>query len=54
MQAQESAFQDSYPYRVLVVDDEPTQRMLEREILESPKYQVSEAADGAAALAMLR
>jgi len=54
MQAQESAFQDSYPYRVLVVDDEPTQRMLEREILESPKYKVSEAADGAAALAMLR
>jgi putative two-component system response regulator len=51
---QESAFQDSYPYRVLVVDDEPTQRMLEREILEAPKYQVSEAADGATALAILR
>ncbi len=53
-ESQESALQDSYPYRVLVVDDEPTQRMLEREILEAPKYQVSEAADGAAALAILR
>jgi putative two-component system response regulator len=53
MKTQESALQDSYPYRVLVVDDEPTQRMLEREILEVPKYQVSEAANGAAALAIL-
>jgi putative two-component system response regulator len=53
-ETQDSARQDSYPYRVLVVDDEPTQRMLEREILESPKYHVSEAADGATALEMLR
>lgn len=45
--------EDSYPYRVLVVDDEPTQRMLEREILEPPKYRVSEAENGAAALALL-
>ena len=52
--AQASELQDSFPYRVLVVDDEPTQRMLEREILEAPKYQVNEAADGAAALAILR
>jgi putative two-component system response regulator len=49
----ESSQQDSYPYRVLIVDDEPTQRMLEREILEAPKYQVAEAASGAAALAIL-
>jgi CheY-like chemotaxis protein len=39
---------------VLVVDDEPAQRMLEREILEPPKYQVTEAADGATALTILR
>jgi len=54
IQAAESALRDSYPYRVLVVDDEPTQRLLEREILEQPKYQVSEAADGVTALAILR
>lgn len=53
-QAAESALRDSYPYRVLLVDDEPTQRLLEREILEQPKYQVCEAADGATALAILR
>ncbi len=45
---------DSYPYRVLIVDDEPSQRMLEREILESPKYRVVEAANGESALASLR
>jgi putative two-component system response regulator len=46
--------QYSYPYRVLIVDDEPTQRMLEREILEAPKYSVTEAANGATALAILQ
>lgn len=54
VQSQESVFQDSYPYRVLVVDDEPTQRMLEREILDAPRYQVAEAADGPTALRILR
>ena len=54
MTTQESVLQDSPPYRVLIVDDEPSQRLLEREILDSPKYQVSEAANGAEALAILR
>jgi CheY-like chemotaxis protein len=36
--------------RILVVDDEPTQRILLRRIFERAGHQVSEASDGAAAL----
>ena len=39
---------------VLVVDDEPTVRMLVSEVLEEKGYRVLEAHDGAAGLAMLR
>ncbi len=39
---------------VLVVDDEPTVRMLVTEVLEDLGYQAIEAADGAAALQVLR
>ena len=39
---------------VLVVDDEPTVRMLVAEVLEEAGYRVLEAGDGAAGLAVLR
>lgn len=42
-----------YPYRVLVVDDDAVQRALEQEILQPPKYAVTEAASGAEALQLL-
>lgn len=42
------------PYRVLIVDDDPVHRALEREILDAPRYVVTEAATGAEALALLR
>lgn len=42
------------PYHVLIVDDDPAHRALEREILDSPKYGVSEASSGPQALEMLR
>lgn len=41
------------PFRVLIVDDEPAQRALEREILEPPRYQTVEACDGMEALALI-
>lgn len=40
--------------RVLIVDDEPLARALEREILQAPDYAVSEAGNGEEALAALR
>jgi CheY-like chemotaxis protein len=40
--------------RVLVVDDEPDQRFLLRRIFERAGHEVSEARDGAAALAAVR
>ncbi|RMH42161.1 MAG: response regulator [Deltaproteobacteria bacterium] len=40
--------------RVLVVDDDPTIRMICREVLEAAGYKVHEAADGAAAVAEAR
>ncbi|MGZ5076842.1 MAG: response regulator [Methylobacter sp.] len=42
-----------YPYRVLIVDDDSVHRALEREILEPPKYAVTEASSGAEALQLL-
>jgi two-component system cell cycle sensor histidine kinase/response regulator CckA len=42
------------PKVILVVDDEEPVRMMERRILEQAGYQVIEAADGAAALAILQ
>lgn len=42
-----------YPYRVLIVDDDPVHRELEREILQPPKYAVTEASSGAEALQLL-
>lgn len=45
---------DTYPYRVLIVDDEALHRALEKEILDSPKYAVVEAASGGEALEILR
>lgn len=44
---------DTYPYRVLIVDDEALHRALEKEILDSPKYAVAEAASGGEALEIL-
>lgn len=43
-----------YPVRVLVVDDEPSQRQLERAILAEPGYEVFEAENGAAAIAAVK
>jgi CheY-like chemotaxis protein len=40
--------------RILVVDDEPDQRFLLRRIFERAGHEVSDAADGAAALAAVR
>ena len=41
------------PFRVLIVDDEPAQRALEREILEPPRYQTFEASNGREALDLI-
>ncbi|HMM74719.1 MAG TPA: response regulator [Gammaproteobacteria bacterium] len=41
------------PFRVLIVDDEPAQRALEREILEPPRYQTVEASNGMEALELI-
>lgn len=46
--------QTGHPYRVLIVDDDPRSRRLEREILDSPKYVLTEAGSGQAALDALR
>lgn len=43
-----------YPYHVLIVDDDPVHRALEREILDSSKYAVCEASSGREALDALR
>ena len=45
--------QRSSSFRVLIVDDEPDQRALCRSILQPPKYEVVEAADGNEALALV-
>ena len=42
--------QGSVPSKVLIVDDEPDQRALMHAILQPPKYEVYEAADGTTAL----
>ncbi len=42
------------PYRVLLVDDEEVHRMLEKEVLDGPRYDISEASNGEEALALLR
>ena len=44
---------NGYPYHVLIVDDDPVHRALEREILDSSKYIVSEASSGPQALQLL-
>ncbi len=41
------------PFRVLIVDDEPAQRALEREILAPPRYLTIEAGNGMEALALI-
>ncbi|GAA0767042.1 response regulator [Ideonella azotifigens] len=45
---------DRLPYRVLAVDDDPLQCLMVGEILEAPRYIVTVAGSGAAALARLR
>jgi len=44
---------DTSPIRVLIVDDDPAHRALEKELLDSPAYQVLEATTGEQALSML-
>ncbi len=44
---------DRLPYRVLAVDDDPLQRMMLAEVLLAPRYAVTLAGTGAAALALL-
>ncbi len=46
-------YNSAAPFRVLIVDDEPVQRALEREILEPPRYQTVEASNGAEALDLI-
>lgn len=48
------SYLNGYPYHVLIVDDDPLHRALEREILDSPKYAVCEASSGRQALDALR
>ncbi|NMM13360.1 MAG: response regulator [Rhodoferax sp.] len=45
---------NGYPYHVLIVDDDPVHRALEREILDSSKYAVFETSSGREALDALR
>ena len=45
---------DTAPYRVLVVDDEASQRNLQKEILKPPLFHVMEAEAGHAAIGALR
>lgn len=45
--------QGAAPFKVLIVDDEPDQRALVQAILQPPRYEVFEAADGAEALAIV-
>ncbi|MGZ8175884.1 MULTISPECIES: response regulator [Methylobacter] len=42
-----------YPYRILIVDDDSFHRALEHEILQLPKYAVTEASSGVEALQLL-
>lgn len=42
------------PFRVLLVDDEEVHRTLEKEVLDGPRYDISEACNGEEALALLR
>ena len=42
------------PPAILIVDDEPEVRKVVRSVLEADGYQVAEAADGPAALSLLR
>lgn len=44
------SYLNGYPYHVLIVDDDPVNRALQREILDSPKYAVCEAGSGRQAL----
>ncbi len=44
---------NGYPYHVLIVDDDPMHSALEREILDSSKYIVSQASSGQQALQTL-
>jgi CheY-like chemotaxis protein len=43
-----AALAGAAPSRVLIVDDDPQQRMLATEILEAPAYEVEAVGDGAA------
>ena len=45
---------DIEPYNILIVDDDAAHRALEKEILSSDRYCVSEAEDGERALEMIR
>jgi putative two-component system response regulator len=51
---QSQARVNGHPYRVLVVDDNASHRMLEREILDGSRYAVIEADSGPRALDVLR
>lgn len=50
----QASLHNGYPYHVLIVDDDPLHRALEREILGSSKYAVCEASSGMEALNTLR
>lgn len=45
---------DQMPPAILIVDDEPDVRKVVRSVLEADGYQVAEAADGPAALTLMR
>jgi len=47
------AYNLAAPFRVLIVDDEPAQRALGREILEPPRYLTTEACNGEEALDLI-
>ncbi len=45
--------QNHSPYRILIVDDDDSQRRLERDVLSSVEYELTEARDGETALQLL-
>jgi len=51
--ADTGAGSDGIPYRILVVDDEPSHRWLVQDILEPPRYDVHAVASAAQAMALL-
>ena len=42
------------PYRILIVEDDPRHRKLQRAIFDKPKYKITEVEDGKQAIAAIQ